>query len=63
MGSMLKHNIRSERPLIVDKEELWKALVSAKNRLSRDREYFNLIKSMPRRLNDVIEANGGPTKY
>ena len=44
--------------------ELWKELRRAWMMISNDRRYLKtLIESMPRRIQAVLDANGGPTKY
>jgi len=64
VGGMLKYMVRNERPLINNKEDLWIALTKAYEKLSQNREFFiSLIESMPRRLNAVVAAQGGHTKY
>ena len=42
--------------------ELWDRLAKEWNKISPE-TYQNLIESMPRRLEAVIEAKGGHTKY
>ena len=45
-------------------DELWKELRRAWMMISNDRRYLKtLIESMPRRIQAVLDANGGPTKY
>jgi hypothetical protein len=63
---MIKGLVRSERPVINSQEELWAALERA-HQIMCDvswRQYFiNLLNSMPRRLEEVLEAAGGHTSY
>jgi hypothetical protein len=64
VGSMIKGYVRSTRPIINSEEELWNALELAYQRLSNDRGYFiELVESMPRRLQAVIDAEGRHTRY
>jgi hypothetical protein len=44
--------------------ELWATIEEGWEELSQDQNLWeNLISSMPRRLNAVVEANGAMTKY
>ncbi|KAJ8974562.1 hypothetical protein NQ317_007333 [Molorchus minor] len=53
---------RNFRP--ANAEELWKVIQNAWEELREDQNYSqNLIESMPRRLDAVLEANGDMTKY
>ena len=59
---MLKANIRKRKTRPRTREALWTAALEEWNKL--DMEKVNhLIDSMLRRLQAVIEAKGGPTKY
>jgi transposase len=59
---ILRSKIRKRRPKILKKEDLMCALVEEWEKL--DVEIINhLIDSMPRRLQAVIDAKGGSTKY
>jgi len=45
-------------------EELRLGVREAWQQVARDRDYLRaLSQSMPRRLNAVVEAEGGPTRY
>ena len=43
-------------------DEVWEATLEAWNSISAA-QLMKLVESMPRRLESVIKANGGPTKY
>ena len=43
-------------------DEVWEATLEAWNSITAE-QLMKLIESMPRRLESVIKANGGPTKY
>jgi len=59
---ILRTNIRKHRPKVLKKEDLMHALEEEWEKL--DIELLNrLIDSMPRRLQAVIDAKGGSTKY
>jgi hypothetical protein len=49
-------------PLAKDKEGLTKQVIKIWKEF-KDEEHEEMIASMPRRLQAVIEAKGGPTKY
>jgi hypothetical protein len=63
---MIKGLVRSERPVINSQEELWAALERAHQIMcdvSWHQYFINLLNSMPRRLEEVLEAAGGHTSY
>ncbi len=66
VGSMIKGLVKSQNPLITSNEQLLEALNHVYEQM-RDvswRQYFiNLIDSMPRRLQTVIDSNGSYTRY
>ncbi len=58
--------MRNERPVINSEEELWLALERAHQKMcdvSWRQFFINLLDSMPRRLDEVLEAAGGHTSY
>jgi hypothetical protein len=66
VGGMLKHLVRSVRPVIDSRDDLINALNTAHAKMSDIswRQYFiNLVDSMPRRIEAVREAVGGHTRY
>lgn len=64
LGSMLKRLVRSQRPTIIDVEQLWDTLLVAHGMLANNREFFiNLVHSMPERLNEVMRQEGNVTHY
>ena len=64
VGGRLKSNVRSMYPVIQNTDNLWEALNEAYNHLKLDRQFFiNLIESMPRRIKQVLDKEGGHTKY
>jgi hypothetical protein len=64
LGSMLKRLVRCQRPTITDEEQLWEALLTAHGMLVNNRDFFfNLIHSMPARMQEVIRRDGNVTRY
>ena len=64
VGKMLKTLIRTIRPVILSEDLLWETLLIAYDIMKSEREFFiKLIQSMPRRLQNVLEKDGGHTKY
>ena len=44
--------------------QMWKLLEKTWEKIANDRELLrNLVDSMPRRIDAVLKAEGGPTKY
>lgn len=61
-GYLVKKNYKYEfRPR--NREELINAIQNEWNNLEENYNMQNLISSMPRRLQNVLEKNGGSTKY
>lgn len=60
LWSIVKRKLAGNR--FKTKAELWTAIDTAWNSI-RLGTLISLVDSMPRRLNAVIKAKGGPTKY
>ena len=61
---MLKALLRLVKPRICTDDQLWEHLQWCHQHLVENREFFiKLIDSMPRRLQQVIENDGGHTQY
>lgn len=60
LWSIVKRKLAGNR--FRTKGELWTAIQAAWNSIPLD-TLISLVDSMPRRLNAVIKAKGGPTKY
>jgi transposase len=58
----VKDQLKKKNQLFADKEELWEALEEVLKEENRDL-CRNLIASMPQRIQAVIKAKGGYTKY
>ena len=59
---MIKDRINARQPRLTKKEEILAAIQEEWDRIS-GRELDNLISSMPTRIQQVIKARGGPTKW
>ena len=63
---MIKNLVRTERLVIDSQDQLWAAVLRAHETMSgvEWRQYFiDLVNSMPRRLEEVVNAQGGHTRY
>lgn len=58
----LDRQVRAHKPLPKNREDLWRILQEKWSNISVDK-YQNLIDSMPRRVDAVINNKGYPTKY
>ena len=58
----LERRVRTRSPLPQNRVELWEALVEEWGQIE-DEYITNLYESMPRRIQAVLEAKGGNTKY
>jgi hypothetical protein len=64
LGAMLKRLVSCQHPAITDVDVLWKALLSAHQMLVENRQFFfNLINSMPQRMQEVLHTDGNVTRY
>ena len=66
VGGQIKRIIKNAigKKVIKNKNQLWKEIRKAYKELSNDRQFFiNLVKSMPNRLLETRNAQGGHTKY
>ncbi|CAG2166115.1 unnamed protein product [Oppiella nova] len=66
VGAMIKNLVRTERQPIESEDQLWEAVSRAHQTMvgPQWRQYFiDLLNSMPRRMEEVITAQGGHTHY
>jgi hypothetical protein len=61
---MLKKLVRYQKPTITEKEQLWETLLTAHGMLVNNRDFsFNLIHSMPARMQEVLRRDENVTRY
>ena len=60
LWALIKQQLSGRR--VNSHDEVWDATLEAWNSISAP-QLMKLVESMPRRLEAVIKANGGPTKY